>query len=85
MAQYGMGDEATINEVLDDVDTDKVSEIFDFFPSLFFCSYIVLKGFLSSRVNIHQHFKMLVYCVIAMSCISYAVFYRTEGLILTNL
>lgn len=26
MSQYGMGDEATINEVLDDVDTDKVSD-----------------------------------------------------------
>lgn len=26
MTQYGMGDEATIDEVLDDVDTDKVIE-----------------------------------------------------------
>ena len=25
MTQYGMGDEETINEVLDEVDTDKVS------------------------------------------------------------
>lgn len=25
MQQYGMGDEATINEVIDDVDTDRVS------------------------------------------------------------
>lgn len=25
MAQYGMGDEATIDEIIDDVDTDKVS------------------------------------------------------------
>lgn len=24
MTEYGMGDDATINEVLDDVDTDKV-------------------------------------------------------------
>jgi hypothetical protein len=24
MAQYGMGDDATINEVIEDVDTDKV-------------------------------------------------------------
>ena len=24
MTQYGMGDEATINEIIEDVDTDKV-------------------------------------------------------------
>lgn len=29
MTQYGMGDEATIDEVLDDVDTDKVIESID--------------------------------------------------------
>lgn len=28
MTEYGMGDDATINEVLDDVDTDKVSILF---------------------------------------------------------
>lgn len=27
MTEYGMGDEETINEVLDDVDTDKVSNL----------------------------------------------------------
>lgn len=27
MTEYGMGDDATIEEVLDDVDTDKVTSI----------------------------------------------------------
>ena len=28
MTEYGMGDEATIDEILDDVDTDKVINLF---------------------------------------------------------
>ena len=36
MTQYGMGDEATIDEVIDDVDTDKVSLIFCWIPTIFY-------------------------------------------------
>jgi hypothetical protein len=35
MAQYGMGDDATINEVIEDVDTDKVKILsFDLFITI---------------------------------------------------
>lgn len=48
MAQYGMGDEATINEVLDDVDTDKVIEILiPFFFLHIFCEF---KCYLATRI-----------------------------------
>lgn len=36
MAQYGMGDEATIDEIIEDVDTDKVS----FFSLLVICGVL---------------------------------------------
>lgn len=35
MEEYGMGDEATIDEILDDVDTNKVSQ-FSYDSSTFF-------------------------------------------------
>lgn len=36
MTEYGMGDEATIEEVLDDVDTDKVVDRYLIFCAFFF-------------------------------------------------
>lgn len=41
MTEYGMGDEATIDEILDDVDTDKVI-IHIFHASIFLCVYDTL-------------------------------------------
>lgn len=38
MTEYGMGDDATINEVLDDVDTDKVGISFLHAPRI---SYMI--------------------------------------------
>lgn len=45
MTEYGMGDDATINEVLDDVDTDKVH--YNFFlekkkKTLMLCFFLVI-------------------------------------------
>jgi len=38
MSQYGMGDEATIDEVIEDVDTDKVKILsFDLFITICWC------------------------------------------------
>jgi hypothetical protein len=42
MAQYGMGDDATINEVIEDVDTDKVIFSFPFQP-LYYHVVVLLK------------------------------------------
>lgn len=40
MTEYGLGDEATIDEVINDIDTDKV---FDLSIILFFYIYIFLQ------------------------------------------
>lgn len=49
MTQYGMGDEATIDEVIDDVDTDKVSLIFCWIPTIFYELFSVFHW--SSKMN----------------------------------
>lgn len=43
MTQYGMGDEATIDEILEDVDTDKVviSSLNSSCASFLFCASII--------------------------------------------
>lgn len=40
MTEYGMGDEAAIDEVINDVDTDKVSRSYTFLVRPFLADYI---------------------------------------------